>query len=130
MGQSCHTCERNQAFGADDRSSVLSFGDLEVQGRAFAVDDYRSGIEQLLASAVVTGEAPHHAEGEEELHGFGLRSIAEMDRTAEVHSVEANILREEVQRGPYEMRYVFVEGQGCEFVARASGRGVKRRLKR
>jgi len=49
-------------------NSVLTFGNLQVEGRAFAVNDHGSGVDQLLTRAVVAGEAAHGAEGKEELH--------------------------------------------------------------
>ena len=51
---------------------VFALGDLQVQAGALAVDYHRSRVEQLLAGAVIGGEATHHAEGEEELHRLRL----------------------------------------------------------
>src|SRR5271166_964362 len=102
--------------------SVLALGDLQIQGGTLAINDNRSRVEELLTCAVVGGEAAHHAEGEEELHGLRLRSIAQVDRAAEGHSLEVNFRQEEIEHGPYEVRDVLVESQRRKLVARTSRR--------
>ena len=55
---------------------VLALGDLQIEGGALVVNHYRTRVEQLLAGAIVGGEAMHHAEGKEELDRFCLGSVA------------------------------------------------------
>ena len=62
----------------------LPLGDLQViQGGAFAVNHYRSRVEQLLPSTVVGGEATHHAQREEKTPPASglLGAIAKADHT-------------------------------------------------
>ncbi len=58
---------------------VLALSDLQIEGGALAIDHDRSGVEQLLASAVIGCEAMHHAVGKEELHRLSLRPIAKCE---------------------------------------------------
>src|SRR6516162_30191 len=44
---------------------ILALRDLQIKGGALAVDENRSRVQQLLAGAIVAGEAAHHAKGEE-----------------------------------------------------------------
>ena len=51
---------------------VLALGDLQIEGGTLTVNHNRPRVQQLLAGAIVRGEAAHHAEWEEEFHRLGL----------------------------------------------------------
>ena len=98
--------------------SVLAFSDLQVESGAFSVDHYRSGVDELLAGAVVAGKATHRAEGEEELNRLALGfATLHMDDGAEIDTVEIVFAREEVEQGPNQVRNVLVESQRSLLVA-------------
>src|SRR5450631_1487448 len=109
---------------------------LQVKTDAFAVDQNRSRIDQLLTGTVVTLVAAKRGEGEKEFHGLGARSRArlgtEMKRAAESQTVKLRIVLEVAENGTDQMRDVVVESQGRKAVAgncrRLSESGIHRQL--
>src|SRR5271165_2508067 len=83
--------------------SVLAFGDLQVEGGAFAINHNRSRVQQLLTGAIVRGEAAHHAEWKEEFNCLWTRSVGDVDHAAENNAIEIRILRKVIQHRPYQM---------------------------
>src|SRR5271166_6353727 len=108
-------------------SSVLAFGNLQVEGGAFAVDDHRSRVDQLLAGAVVAGETAHGAEGKEELNRQRAGAIGDMNHTGEIDAIEIRISRKVIQQWPHQVRYVLVKGERRQLVTRRSGDGIQLR---
>ncbi len=50
-----------------------ALGDLQIEGYAFAVDEHRSRVQELLPGAIVLLVAAQRGKGKEKFHGFGYR---------------------------------------------------------
>src|SRR5450755_1308402 len=102
------------------QDSVLAFGNLQVQGRAFAVDDHGSRVDHLLTRTIVAGKAAHGAEGKEELNRQRTGAVGNVDHAGEINAIESRISREVIQRRPHQMRDVLIESQRRQLVTRRS----------
>ncbi len=51
-------------------TSILAFGNFQVESSALTVDQDCPRVEQLLSRAIVRRKAPHCANGQKELHRF------------------------------------------------------------
>ena len=94
--------------------SVLAFGELQVELRAFAVDEHSASVDNLLASAVVASEAAHHSDREEKLHRLGLVvAVFHVDDAAEIHTIEVDVTGEKVKQWANQVGNVIIESQRC-----------------
>ncbi len=112
--------------GAEPLSAASpALRDLQVETDALAVDEDRSGVNQLLPSTVVL-VAVERGEREKELHGLSVRAGAapggEMKRAAESQTVKLGIVFEVA--GADQMHHMVVEGQRGETVTRDGRRPV------
>src|SRR5271165_5814289 len=99
-------------------------GDLEIEGYALTIDQYGSGVQELLASAIVLLVAAQRCERKVEFHGFGCGGggfAGKMDRRTEADPVKLLLILEISQQRTNKMGHVVIESHGCQLVPRARG---------
>jgi hypothetical protein len=98
----------------------------QSRGRASrALLVHHSGVEELLAGAIVGRKAAHHADGKEELDCFRLVAVASTNDAAEVDAIEIYVARKIVEERTNEMRNLLVESERCQLITGRCHRGVE-----
>src|SRR5713101_1424173 len=99
---------------------------LQIKADAFAVNQHAAGVNELLASTIVTPVAAQRGKRKEEFHGFGGVSRGsfawQMYSRAQADPVEFRFFFKISQHRSNQVSDMLIEGEGRQLVARSAGR--------